>query len=47
VPLVNTAEAIAPPGVESAMLDDLAGPVMSLLARTKNVVRATLGKESS
>jgi hypothetical protein len=46
VPLVRAAEAIAPthphPGVESATLNNLAGPVLSLFDHTKDLARKAL-----
>jgi hypothetical protein len=48
VPMVKLAAAVAPthphPGVESATLNNLAGPALSLFDRTKDVVRAAIGK---
>lgn len=49
VPMVKAAEAVAPthphPGVESATANTLAGPVLSLFDRTKDLVRSTLTRK--
>jgi len=48
VPLLRAAEAVAPthphPGVESATANYLAGPVLSLFDRTKDLVRKVIDK---
>jgi hypothetical protein len=47
VPMVRAAEAIAPthphPGVESATANNLAGPMLSLFDRTKDLVHKVIG----
>jgi hypothetical protein len=47
VPMVKAAEAVAPthphPGVESATKNNLAGPVLSLFDRTKDLVHKAIG----
>lgn len=49
VPMVRAAEAIAPthphPRVESATANNLAGPVLSLFDRAKDLVRSVLTKK--
>jgi hemerythrin superfamily protein len=48
VPMLKVAEAVAPthphPGVESATANNVAGPVLSLFDRTKDLVHKALGR---
>ncbi len=49
VPVVKAAEAVAPthphPGIESATANNLVGPMLSLLDRTKDLVRSALSAD--